>query len=88
LILVFFGIFGYIARKLHFDVTPMVMGFILGPPLEYAFGQSMSLSGGNVWHYMFFDRPIAGVILAITPIITFLLWRRALKLRREYAEKA
>ena len=88
LILVFFGLFGYVARKLHFDVTPMVMGFILGPPLEYAFGQSMNLSGGNVWHYMFFERPIAGVILAITPVVTFFLWRRTIRLRREYAERA
>ena len=84
LILVFFGLFGYIARKLHFDVTPLVMGFILGPPLEYAFGQSINLAGGALWHYMIIDRPIAGVIFAITPVVTFWLWRRAVRLRRQY----
>ena len=33
-VLVFFGAFGYIMKKHHFDVSPMAMGFILGPTLE------------------------------------------------------
>ena len=46
--LVIFGVFGYVLRKLSFDVTPLVMAFILAPPLEYAFGQTMSLGNENV----------------------------------------
>ena len=53
-VLVFFGAFGYIAKKLHFDVTPMAMGFILGPTLEYSFGQSITLSNGQLFSYMVF----------------------------------
>jgi putative tricarboxylic transport membrane protein len=83
-VLVFFGAFGYIAKKLHFDVTPMAMGFILGPTLEYSFGQSVTLSSGNLIPYMLFERPITGVIFAITPIVTYLMWRRSARLRKQF----
>ena len=44
LMLVAFGAFGIFARAAKFDVMPMVMGFILGSPLEYAFGQTIAMS--------------------------------------------
>jgi putative tricarboxylic transport membrane protein len=81
--LVIFGAFGYAAKKLQFDVTPMVMGFILGPLLEYAFGQTVTLAQGNLTGYLLFDRPIAVAILAVTPFITYGLWRRSARLRHE-----
>ena len=43
LMLVVFGMFGIVAKIARFDVMPMVMGFILGPPLEYAFGQTIAM---------------------------------------------
>jgi putative tricarboxylic transport membrane protein len=85
-VLVFFGAFGYIAKKLHFDVTPMAMGFILGPTLEYSFGQSIALSQGNLLHYAFVERPVTASIFALTPVITFLLWRRSMRFRRQFGE--
>jgi putative tricarboxylic transport membrane protein len=81
--LVIFGAFGYAAKKLQFDVTPMVMGFILGPLLEYAFGQTVTLAQGNLTGYLLFDRPIAVAILAVTPFITYGLWRRSARMRHE-----
>ncbi len=83
LVLVFFGIFGYIAKKLNFDVTPMVMGYILGPVLEYSFGQTVNLARGDILHYIFVARPVTSVILGITPIVTVLLWWRSVRLRRK-----
>jgi len=83
-VLVFFGAFGYIAKKLQFEVTPMAMGFILGPTLEYSFGQSVTLSSGQLLSYMVFERPISGVIFALIPIITFLMWRRSNRLREQF----
>jgi len=82
LILIFFGIFGYFARKLNFDVTPLVMGYILGPLLEYSFGQTVNLARGELLHYIFFVRPVTAIILVITPIVTVLLWWKAMRLRR------
>ena len=85
-VLVFFGLFGYLAKKLQFDVTPLAMGFILGPVLEYSFGQSIQLSDGNLINYMLYERPISAVILAITPVITFLMWRRSMRLRAQFKD--
>ena len=87
-VLVFFGAFGYIAKKLHFDVTPMAMGFILGPILEYSFGQTMVLSQNNLAYYVFFERPVTAVIILGTPVITYILWRRSMRLRREFAVRS
>ncbi len=79
--LIFFGLIGYGARKLSFDVTPMVMAFILTPVLEYSLGQSILLSQGNLFHYIVVERPLAlGIILA-TPVLTWLMWYRTRKLR-------
>ena len=79
--LIFFGLVGYGARKLSFDVTPLVMAFILTPVLEYSLGQSILLSQGNLFHYVAVERPLAlGIILA-TPVLTWLMWYRTRKLR-------
>jgi putative tricarboxylic transport membrane protein len=83
-VLVFFGAFGYVSKKLQFDVTPMAMGFILGPTLEYSFGQSVTLSSGHLFDYMLFERPITGIIFVLTPVITFFMWRRSNRLRKQF----
>jgi putative tricarboxylic transport membrane protein len=80
-VLVFFGVFGYVAKKLRFDVSPMVMGFILGPILEYSLGQTLSMSQGAFLEFVFIDRPIASTVIVLTPLTAYLLWRRA-RLRR------
>lgn len=85
LVLVFFGLFGYVAKKLNFDVTPMVMGFILGPILEYSFGQTMTLAQGSLLNYVFIDRPITVAILFITPPIIWALWRKRSRMRQDLA---
>jgi putative tricarboxylic transport membrane protein len=85
IILVCFGAFGYISRKLQFDVTPMVMGFILGPILEYSFGQTLSMSKGNLLGFIMFDRPITALILVTVPVFTFWIWSRANRIRKEFS---
>jgi putative tricarboxylic transport membrane protein len=87
LVLVFFGAFGYLAKKLAFSVTPMVMAFILGKELEYAFGQTLVLAQGELMRYVFLERPITAVIVLATPVITYVMWRRSARLRRELAER-
>ncbi len=82
-VLVFFGAFGYVARKLQFDVSPMVMAFILGPILEYSFGQTISLAGGNLFHFLLFDRPFAAAIFMSIPVVSFLYIVRALRRRQK-----
>ena len=85
MILVFFGAFGYVAKKLRFDVTPMAMAFILAPTIEYSLGQTLILSQGNLLNYIFVERPITAGILLLTPFLTYLMWRRSMRIRREFA---
>lgn len=74
--LVVFGGIGVIARSAKFDVMPMAMGFILGPPMEYAFGQTIAMTNGDAVGFFFGERIGAlGILLAI-PVAGFLLWRR------------
>lgn len=71
-----FGLFGYAARKLDFDVTPLVMGFILTPPMEYAFGQTILMSQGNVADFVLTQRPVAvGLLIVIPLVLAFIWWR-------------
>ena len=71
-----FGLFGYAMRKLRFDVTPLVMGFILTPPLEYAYGQTVLLSQGDVLGFVLAERPVTVVLLTVIPIILGFFWWR------------
>ena len=46
LIMLGFGLIGYILRKLRFDTGPLLLAFILGPMVEKSLRQSLILSGG------------------------------------------
>ncbi|MBT8416432.1 MAG: tripartite tricarboxylate transporter permease [Silicimonas sp.] len=75
-LLVLFGLFGLLARAAKFDVMPMVMGFILGGPLEYAFGQTVAMAGSTPFQFLFTERVGMLAVLIATPIVGVLLWRR------------
>jgi len=76
IMLVAFGLFGLIARAGKFDVMPMVMGFILGPPMEYAFGQTMAMGNGATMTFLLQERLGAICVLLAIPVIGIVLWRR------------
>lgn len=79
LMLVGFGLFGILAKIARFDVMPMVMGFILGPEMEYAFGQTVAMANGDAFTFFLTERHGAFGVLVATPIFGFLLWRRMQK---------
>ena len=79
LMLVGFGIFGIIAAVARFDVMPMVMGFILGPPMEYAFGQTVAMANGDMTGFLLGERIGTLAILIAIPFIGTVLWRRMRK---------
>lgn len=66
-IMIIFGIFGYLMKKFDYPLAPLILAFILGPMLERYLGQSLIMS--NEGAMIFFSRPIAGALL----IGTFLL---------------
>jgi putative tricarboxylic transport membrane protein len=53
--------------KLEFPIAPMVLGFVLGDPLERAVRQSLSMSMGDPT--ILVARPISAVILVIAALI-------------------
>jgi len=58
-----FGFFGYVMRKFAFEPAPLVLAMILGPQLEASLRRSLIYSRGNLG--VFFERPIAAVLLAV-----------------------
>lgn len=61
LVMVIFGVLGYLMDKFGYKPAPLVLAFVLGPMIEISLRQSLILSEGNFT--IFFMRPIAGVLL-------------------------
>jgi putative tricarboxylic transport membrane protein len=55
------GLFGYLARKLKFDLGPLLLAFVLGPIMERSLRQSLLMSHGSFGIFLF--RPISGVLI-------------------------
>lgn len=66
-LLIIFGLFGFLAKKLAYETAPLILAFILGPMIETNLRQSLILSGGSF--STFLTRPISAVFLAITLFI-------------------
>jgi putative tricarboxylic transport membrane protein len=66
--LLVFGVAGYVLRKLEFDTAPLILAFVLGQPIELALRQSLMMSRGAPEFLL--TRPIAlGVLAAIVVVI-------------------
>jgi putative tricarboxylic transport membrane protein len=74
IVMLIFGIVGYLMRKFRYDGAPLVLALVLGPMLEEAFRQSLMLSKGDF--SIFISRPlslvflIVAALLFIIPIVT------------------
>ena len=75
-----FGVLGYVFERTGFPVAPLVLGAILGPLAEEAFMNSM-ISFQNDWT-VFFTRPIAGAVMALTALVLLLPIFRHWRARR------
>lgn len=64
--MIFFGVLGYLFRKLSFNMAPLILALVLGPIFEYSFCQSLRISEGNVW--IFWQRPISATLLTISAV--------------------
>jgi putative tricarboxylic transport membrane protein len=51
-ILLGFGVVGYVFRKLDYDIAPFILAMIIGPVIEMAFRQSLMRSGGSFSIFM------------------------------------
>lgn len=67
--LLFFGVLGYLMIKFGFPLTPLVLGFILGPLLETNLRRGLMLSQGDFMPFL--TSPISAVFLTITVVSVF-----------------
>ena len=63
LIMVVFGVVGYLMKKLSLEAAPLVLAFVLGPMLETSLRQALIKSKGSF--LIFFTRPISATFLLI-----------------------
>ena len=66
-IMVAFGIIGYILRINQYEVAPFVLALILGPIMEKSFRNALIISDGSFM--IFLTKPIAATVLAISALI-------------------
>jgi putative tricarboxylic transport membrane protein len=67
------GVFGYLARKLKFDLGPLLLAFVLGPIMERSLRQALLMSHGGFG--IFFTRPISGALMATAILfVLYNLW--------------
>ena len=60
-IMILFGILGYLMKKYEYEPAPLVLAFVLGPMLENALRQSLSMAAGSP--LIFLTRPIAVTLI-------------------------
>jgi putative tricarboxylic transport membrane protein len=58
-----FGIFGYLFKKLDYPIAPLVLAMVLGDKAEDAFRQSMLMSNGSLT--IFWSNPLVTGIMAL-----------------------
>ena len=76
-----FGILGYLMKRFGIPTAPFILAVILGPMAERYFLTSMAGYDQDPW--IFFTRPISGVIMALA--IAMVLWGLWPSLRKLYA---
>ena len=63
----FFGLLGYLMRKLDFPAAALILGMVLGDSLERALRQSLMMSQGDLM--ILVNRPISATLLLIAAMI-------------------
>ena len=82
-LMLIFGVFGYLMRKLDYPLAPAVLAIVLGPLAEASMRQSLIMSQGSF--EIFFFRPIAGTIMIAAILLLF--WPLVGVVRRAFASR-
>jgi putative tricarboxylic transport membrane protein len=80
IIMIGFGIAGYLMRKVALDPAPLVLAFVLGNILETNFRQALLVGKGTL--SLFYTRPIAALLVACCVALIALQVGRAIVERR------
>jgi TctA family transporter len=74
-----FGVAGAILMALDFPISPILLGYVLGPLIEENFRRALEISGGNF--LTFIEGPISATVLAIALLLVLaqlFFWMRSL----------
>jgi putative tricarboxylic transport membrane protein len=63
----FFGIVGAVLIGLDFPVAPILLGYVLGPPVEENFRRALLISRGDM--LVFVQRPISAVFIGLCAVL-------------------
>ncbi|WP_210496679.1 tripartite tricarboxylate transporter permease [Microvirga antarctica] len=66
-LLAIFGLLGYLMVKFGFPTAPLILGFVLGDPMERALRQSLMMSQGDFLPML--SRPLAAGMLCLAVLI-------------------
>lgn len=67
LIMLGFGVFGLFMRRLKYPITPLVLGFVLGPIVEIYLRRALLMSGDQIGTVV--SRPMTATLLLVATII-------------------
>lgn len=82
-IMVLFGVIGYLMKKFKYEITPVVLAMVLGGFMEPALRRSLMISKGSF--AIFFTRPISltfmitMAIVSISPFVLMIIRKRQVK---------
>ena len=76
-----FGFLGYVFLKLGCEPTPLLLGFILGPPMEEHLRRAMVLSEGRA--DVLLREPLSAFLLAIAALLLVSVLLPAVRKKRE-----
>ena len=85
-VLLFFGLLGYVLKKLKYDVPPLILALIVGRTMELSFRQSLMRSGGSF--SIFWESPFAMTLIFISLVMLFWNIYRAVRPQKATWEKA
>lgn len=75
------GLAGYLLSRLGFEVTPLLLGFILGPMMEEYLRRAMVLSRGEA--SVFLTSPISAGFLGASALFLFFAMRPSISRKRQ-----
>jgi putative tricarboxylic transport membrane protein len=66
---VVFGVFGYLFKKLQYPLAPLVLAIVLGDNAEASFRQAMLVSQGDM--SIFFESKLVGSLTTLALVLLF-----------------
>jgi len=65
-ILILFGLFGYLLKKMDYSLAPFILAMVLGPMMETSLRQSLTIAQGDL--LIFFRRPFSATLMVLVMV--------------------